>query len=186
MPAAALHVVRDQPRHRRDVAVPRPPGFIGMTVVTCPAEHRGERRRRRFGGQKIVNDRRVRARRISQLQHEKAHDQHSRKNPIPIGFHSIHRTGRRAKCSRARITFISKPAIFAAGYGRMHRCRICFIPTIWRHLQDAVTIVARQTATANCSSPPPPCCLRGRPRQWSAESFPAWRTSPAPPPCRAK
>jgi uncharacterized protein YfiM (DUF2279 family) len=38
--AAFLHVAGDQPRHRRDVRIPRPARFAGMTIVTRRAASR--------------------------------------------------------------------------------------------------------------------------------------------------
>ena len=59
-----------------------------MTIVTRAAEHRGEGRRRRFGGQKIMNDRRIRARGIRELQCDKNHGQRAH-YPYQLCFHSI-------------------------------------------------------------------------------------------------
>src|SRR5262245_49082753 len=34
----SFHIVRDQPRQRRHTAVPRPPRFVGMAIITRPPE----------------------------------------------------------------------------------------------------------------------------------------------------
>ena len=51
VPAAALDVACNQPGHRRNAAVPRPFGFVRMTIVTRRVQQRGDLWRRRVGGQ---------------------------------------------------------------------------------------------------------------------------------------
>jgi len=88
MPAAFLHITCHQPRHRRYAAIPRPFRLVGMTIVTRRAEHPGDFNRRHGRGQKIVNDRRVRARRIRELQQSERHNNRAQ-NPFQYFFHSI-------------------------------------------------------------------------------------------------
>jgi len=89
--STVFDIAGHQPRHRRDVAVPRPFGFVGMTVVTGRVQQGGDLRWRRVGGHQIMprRDRRVRARRVRELQQCKHHDERG-ENPFQPFQFSLH------------------------------------------------------------------------------------------------
>ena len=75
-----------------------------MTIVTRRAEQRGERRRRRIGGQEIMHDRRIRARRIRELQQDKNHRQSAPKIHFNFFFIPLVGCTNNGKSSRPKQT----------------------------------------------------------------------------------
>ena len=71
------------------MAIPRPLGFVRMTVVTRRMEQRGDLRRRRIGGGDVAarRQRRVGARRIRELQ-QGEHRNERAKYPFQFLLHS--------------------------------------------------------------------------------------------------
>jgi hypothetical protein len=88
--APVLHVAGHQPGHRRNVAVPGPAGFLGVTVITGGAQPGGDFRRRRVAGQQIVPrcNRRIGARRVGTLQ-QCEYRKEPGQNPFQFFLHAI-------------------------------------------------------------------------------------------------
>ena len=101
MPSPLLHIACHQPRHRRDMAIPRPFRLVRMTIVTRCAQRRRDFWRRHVRGQKVANDRRVRARRIYELHQGEYHNARD-ENPFQHLFHSmrVEASNRKSPCRK--------------------------------------------------------------------------------------